>query len=181
MSEELVEVDQKAIAAHAEAATEWNWAVENTYKISNVDEYVHGAALLAQSKAMAKTIIADFQPAKKKAFETHSTICTTEKKHLKPLSDAEKYIKGEMVRFKIEQDQLDIKNDAFLSTVPEIEGIEMRITWTFEIENESVIPREFLSPDATKLKEHAKKFKESSPVKGVRFLPKTTIAVRSQE
>tara|TARA_B100000029_G_scaffold201971_1_gene200207 strand:+ start:6241 stop:6789 length:549 start_codon:yes stop_codon:yes gene_type:complete len=178
MSQELVGVDQATVLAHAEAASEWQWAVENTYKIKNIQEYEHGAALLAQNKVMANTIINDFKPAKSKAHDTHKTICGTEKKHLKPLLEAEKHIKAEMVRFKDEQDKIDMKKGAFVATIPELDSIEIRKSWDFEVENELELPREFLTVDAKALKDHVSKHKDSVPIKGVRFFQKTTLAVK---
>ena len=180
MSEELVETGCSSKDIHAEAAKEWGWVIEETYKISRVEEYVHGGVLLESNKAMINTISGKLEGSKKKAYDTHKTICTLEKEQLKPLLQAEDWIKTEMIRWRTEQEKNDMENDTFLSTVPELDNVEIRTSWTYEIENESILPREFLSANTKALGEHARKTKGIEPVSGVRFYSKTTLAVRSK-
>jgi hypothetical protein len=181
MSEELIEIECSGEDVHVEAAKEWGSIIEETYKIREVGEYVHGAVLLESNKEMINAISGKLEGSKKKAYDTHKTICALEKEQLEPLFKAEEWIKTEMIRWRAEQEKMDIENDAFRSTVPELDNVEMRTTWTYEIENESLLPREFLSANTKLLGEHARKSKGSEPVTGVRFHPKTTLAVRSKK
>lgn len=59
---------------------------------------------------------------------------------------------------------------------PAVQGIETRKMWTFEIENEADIPREFLMVDEQKLRKYAVAMKDTANVKGVRFFEKSIMA-----
>lgn len=56
---------------------------------------------------MRKRIVDYFKDMKKKAFEAHKSITSQEKQELEKISLAEKYIRGERGRYKMEQDRLD--------------------------------------------------------------------------
>ena len=62
------------------------------------------------------------------------------------------------------------------AVVPAVEGVGLRKTWTYEIEDEAAIPREFLMVDEKKLRAYAVAMKDSAKVAGVRFKEVTGIA-----
>ncbi len=63
--------------------------------------------------------------------------------------------------------------------IPQAEGLQYRQLWTFEIENESLIPREFLIPDVRALKALATAQKERASVPGVKFISQTSVVSRA--
>lgn len=71
---------------------------------------------------------------------------------------------------------------AEVASVKDVEGITTYQRWRFVVEDETLLPREFLTPNLTLLGEHAKhttKGSEPTPVPGVRFFPETVVAARA--
>jgi hypothetical protein len=54
------------------------------------------------------------------------------------------------------------------ATVPKVEGVSMATTWKFEITDSSLIPREYLTVDETKIRKVVQALKEQSSIPGVR-------------
>ena len=181
MIEISTEVPKKVDEGLGEAAMLWNDEVsKHEYSIVNKEEYKNGAELLFQTKKMAKVIADEFSPQKSLADKAHKAICTSEKKYLKPLLTAEATIKSHMASWKEFQDEEDQNNDALVSSVPTIEGIETREKWFCEITEPLKVPREYLVVDEKRLNELARRTKGSVEVDGVRFNSTTTIVVRSK-
>ena len=174
-------VPKKIDEGLGEAAMLWNDEVsKHEYSIVNKEEYRNGAELLFQTKQMAKVIAEEFSPQKSLADKAHKAICTSEKKYLKPLLTAEATIKSHMAGWKEFQDEEDQNNDALVSSVPTIEGIETREKWFCEITEPLKVPREYLVVDEKRLNELARRTKGSVEVDGVRFNSTTIIVARSK-
>ena len=63
---------------------------------------------------------------------------------------------------------------------PQLQRIASTVkkVWRFEIENPSLVPREFCSPDERKLREYVQREKESAAIAGVRTWEETTVQSR---
>lgn len=60
---------------------------------------------------------------------------------------------------------------------PKAEGMHIRKTWEFEIQDQGQVPREFCSPDSAKIKAYVSAFKGDEPIgiQGIRFYQKETL------
>lgn len=58
---------------------------------------------------------------------------------------------------------------------PKVEGLSYSTSWDFEIENESLIPREFLIVDAVKIRRVITALKETANIPGVRAFSKKIV------
>lgn len=62
---------------------------------------------------------------------------------------------------------------------PEVKGISTRETWTFEIIDPMLLPREYLVPNEQAIRGVVKALKNATNIPGVRVYAETTIAARS--
>ena len=225
------------------------------------------AAILQDIKGRAKRIVEFFKPLKASAVATHKAILAKEQEALAPFTEAEDYIKSELLCYQqaerrkaaeeqrrlqaqadeearkrrereereaakqraIEEDArvraaekrreaeeadaaerrkllaqaeaAERKADAAAAKVeerveaaesivapvvavqtaaPKIKGVATRETWTYEIVNESLIPREYMVPNEPTIKAIAKSMKEKANIPGVRFFPVEGIASASR-
>jgi len=149
-------------------------------KVTNKEEYIASAAILLKTKQMAKLISSEFSVQKSLADKAHKTICGSEKSFLTPLIKTEERVKSLMSSWKEYQDEEDLHNEAFISSVPVVDGIETREKWSCDVFDPLKIPREYLVVDEKRLNELARRTKGSVEVDGVRFNSTTTIVVRSK-
>lgn len=63
--------------------------------------------------------------------------------------------------------------------IPKVEGMTTREEWTFEIIDESQIPREFLIPDEKKIRAYVKAMKERAVIPGIKVFKSAIIVKRS--
>jgi len=64
------------------------------------------------------------------------------------------------------------------SALPETKGVYTTVSWKFEVEDESLLPRNFLVPDRAKIGKHVRAHGNSDPIPGVRIWPEKGKAVR---
>lgn len=57
-----------------------------------------------------------------------------------------------------------------------VSGLSARVTWDFEISNESQIPREYLIPDLVKIGQIIRALKDKANIPGVRAIKRTAMA-----
>lgn len=72
--------------------------------------------------------------------------------------------------------QVHVDVPVVVSETPEVSGIVSKTTWTYEIVDETLIPRTFLMVDEKKLSGVARATKGTLDVPGVRFFPEKGIA-----
>jgi len=60
-----------------------------------------------------------------------------------------------------------------------VQGTSTRENWTFEVEDASLVPREFLTPDAVKIGRMVKMLKGETRIAGVRVYDSGTVAFRT--
>lgn len=64
-------------------------------------------------------------------------------------------------------------------TTPKVEGVSMRTTWKFRIDDQFSIPRKWLMPDEKAIRAHGVSMGEKASIQGVSFYPHKEVAVRS--
>ncbi len=64
-----------------------------------------------------------------------------------------------------------------ITTVGDLEGVTVMTKWDYVIEDESLIPREFMTPNHTLLKEHGAHSTDRKPtdIPGVKYVPDATV------
>jgi len=63
---------------------------------------------------------------------------------------------------------------------PKAAGVSTRTLWHYEVTNSSLVPREYLMVDETKLNAVVRAMKELTNIPGVRAFPKTSMSVRGE-
>lgn len=61
---------------------------------------------------------------------------------------------------------------------PSVKGVSHKSIWKYEVTNEKVIPREYLTPDLVKIGKIARALKAETHIKGVRVWEEKSMAVR---
>ena len=92
-------------------------------------------------------------------------------------------IKNESERRLVEDRIIDevARKEAELQPVPDIpapakaEGVSLRENWTFEIVDESLIPREYLIPDEVKIRKVVVALKDKTNIPGVKAINRPII------
>ena len=64
----------------------------------------------------------------------------------------------------------------FVPSKPIANGTTLRETWNFEIENEELIPRQFLTPDLKKIRGYVQNMKRDARIAGVRIFPVKSVS-----
>lgn len=65
-----------------------------------------------------------------------------------------------------------------LKTAPKVDNVATRDDWKFQIQNESMIPREFLTPDLKKIGGYVRSMKDAAKIAGVKIYVVKTPIVR---
>ena len=144
----------------------------NVLAIANRKEYDYAAGLLLNIKNLQYRISKTFDPIIKKAHETHKESLLQKNSLVKPLQEAEAFIKKTMLGY-LSTLQLEVKDDA-----PKVDGISIRSAYSFEIVDESKLPREFLMPDEHKLRKIVQAMGDTIKIEGVRIFPVEILAVK---
>jgi hypothetical protein len=66
----------------------------------------------------------------------------------------------------------------FVPEKPVANGTMLRETWHFEVENEALVPREFMTPDTKKIQGYVTAMKRDGKIPGVRIFSQVSIASR---
>lgn len=66
----------------------------------------------------------------------------------------------------------------FVPDKPVANGTMLRETWHFEIENEALVPREFMMPDPKKIQGYVTAMKRDGKIPGVRIFSKKSVTTR---
>lgn len=73
----------------------------------------------------------------------------------------------------------DIEAEApFVPDKPVANGTTLRETWEFEIEDESLIPRQFLTPDMKKIRGYVTNMKRDGNIPGIRIFSVKSVAAK---
>jgi len=109
------EQDQESVVKQAVMSLE----EAKSITITSAESYLEASTFLKQIKGIKDKVLAFFGPMKAKAHESHQTIVHEEKKALAPIADAEKLVKGCMIKYTQEQDRIRQKEQERLRKIEE--------------------------------------------------------------
>lgn len=165
--------------------------LEKLTAIKTQDNYDAAALLMKELKSLSKTAEKEM----KTITDPINEALRATRQHFKPFMDRiaaiERETKTLMLQFVEQQKRLSQKVDedfesgkikrvrTFAARKAQTEvknspAAKVRKVWTLEIENESVIPREYLMPDTAKITEA---LRAGKTVKGCAYIQKETIAI----
>lgn len=156
----------------------------NALSIQSNDDYLIAAQWLKDATALDRKIEEHYKPLKQAADRLHDDLCAAEKQQRSPLIQALAYVKGLLIGYdqrqkkiaaeaqKAAQSEATAKGGTtapvlqVVASTPKVEGISGRANWKAVVDDESLLPREYLCPDMKKLNDAAKRMRESFNVPG---------------
>jgi len=126
--------------------------------------------LLETVQALGKQVEEAYGPSVKAAHEAHKTILAAKKKYSDILEEAEKLIRSAINKWVSTQKAEGVNNP--------LPGVTPRSTWSFTVEDLSLVPREYLMVDEKKVEAIVKAMKEQTNIPGIKAFEKTTVAVK---
>jgi hypothetical protein len=166
------EMTQAPDAAIAEQkAMTWYDRVAQT-QIKDVDTYLLVGEWLKEIKKVVNLLDTETAPEIQQAFKLHKALIARRKKWADKFEEAEGLAKGKLRHYAEQQGAAGVD-------LPKIEGVTFSETWTGDVVDESLIPREYLTPDLDKLKAVTKTLKEATSIPGWQAKSVKTVSVRS--
>src|SRR5688572_30059411 len=151
-------------------ATTWLDRIAQT-KITDMDSCLLVGDMLKEVKRIVNLLEEETRPEIAQADKLHKALLARKKKWSDKFEEAEALAKGKISHF------VQMHTEAG-HEVPKIEGISISEGWTGFVVDESLIPREFLTPDLAKLKAITKALKNETSISGWSVKPVNTVAVR---
>lgn len=170
----------------------------NAIVITNATEYTAAAEYLKGVTALQRRIQEHYAPMKKAAHDLHKQLTAAEQTQLSPLELVVSRVKGMLIGWENmekkrafeEQKRLQelaekntpkgshVPQVPAAQTVPTVGGLSSRSTWKCIVDDESLVPREYLIPDQKALDAAAKRMKENFNVPGCRAIEDQNKIVR---
>jgi hypothetical protein len=141
------------------------------FKIADVDGFRLVGEWLREIKKVVDTFDLETAPEIKKAYDLHKSLIARRNKWAAKFEEADKLAREKLKHYFEQQSQAGID-------LPKIEGISFPDTWTGEVVDASLIPKEYLTPDTDKLKAITKALKEATNIPGWKAKSVKSIAVR---
>lgn len=160
----------------------------DSIKIQDNPAYEMIGSVLVLAKGKAKEISNFYLEPKSFAHNIHKEICQMEKDDLDVLKTFETVAKTAMSNYLLEQEEKvkELENSEEVTDIvkedyeaPEVKGVSVSDVYSFEIEDESLIPREYLIPNEKMIKDMVKASNGSVEIPGVKVTKNKTISVRS--
>ncbi len=164
------------------------------YSITTTDEMNAFGAMLEEVRTKGKKIREHYDSEREPALRAVENIRNFYKPALDALDAAEKALKSALAAGQArieEQNRKALAAAQSASSPSEVlaasaaiqpatlpTGVHMRETWSFEIVDESIIPREFLCVDEKKIRAHVAQYHEATRIPGVIVTKKATIVAR---
>jgi len=199
MANELV-VTQAEIANNETQEANEVLATVKGFRVETREDLELAAEVLADVKGRAKRI----EAREKEITKPLNDALKSARALFKPVRDAlaeiEALIKGQIAAFTADEARrnaaaLRLAADAHaagdargtqealarVATTKNVAGISTYQKWDFEILNEMALPREFLIPNLTTIREHASHCTDDTPtpIPGVRFFPRVVVSSRA--
>lgn len=170
--------------------------------IQSTDEYEAAAEYLKGATALIRTIQFHYRGddehpgALRIADKLHDKLIADEKKDILPVQNVIERVKGLMLGWQSIQKKLAEKKQAELqakadqrggpmvpqmqvqTSVPSIGGISGRSTWSAVIDDQDLIPREYMIPDMKALNAAAKRMKDKFNIPGARAVEDRNVVVK---
>lgn len=141
-------------------------------KINDIDSFLLMGELLREVKKIVNAFEAETKGEIKQANDLHKALLARHKKWSEKFEAAEKLAKEKMAFFHSKHIEEGIE-------LPDIEGVSFANTWSGNVTDESLIPREYLMPDTAKLTAITKALKEATCIPGWTPINGKTVSVRS--
>lgn len=160
-----------------------------SHSISDESSLAKAGDLLGAVKALQAEVKSAFRPGIQAADALHSLLIEQESKHYKPLVEAERLIKAKISAF---QDEVKAAQKVLerisaetgvLAVMPDTvvpKGVESIENWKYEIEDESLLPREYLMPNTAKIGKDVRSSKGNASIPGVKVWSESGIRYRSR-
>jgi hypothetical protein len=183
----------RTIAAHKEEGGGLLTMVE-AFEINSAEDYDAISEILKDIKTQFKQI----EKERKAVTDPLNAVIKKVNGWFKPTKDdftkIEKAIKRKMADYQLSQKQKQTEaleqaveqGDArFLQKasslqMPKVQGISNRVVWKFEIEDESLLPREFLMPDERAIAQVVNEQQGDTKIPGVKVIKDVQIGARSR-
>lgn len=120
-------------------------------------------------KNIVKLVVENFDEAIRSAHDAHSKILRLRNAATEKFEEAETLSKAMLAKGRL-------ANPSY-----EAPGVTFSEVWTADIMDETLIPREYLTPDLSKIKQVAKAMKKETAIPGVRVKPTIQVAYRADE
>ena len=167
--------------------------------ISSKNDLQAAADMYGHAKDQIKTIEAAFKSHKDNAWKAHKDLCKAESEQILPFRKIQSLLKPKMVSYQTAQEVAKKKREmeaneqlreslksnptaipemATPAPVEKVKGAGTKETWTYEVEDFSILPDEYKMEDKTALNGIAKALKLKANVKGVRFYKKIGLSGR---
>lgn len=172
-------------------------------EIKDQTTYDKAAEAVRSVKALMKEVDSAFDDMIKKAHELHKTALSKKAVYADPLKDLEKKLKSKMTRWIAEQERIraeearkaleeqrrqeeelramgiaDVQVEIQEVAKVETQGIGYQVKWSFEIEDETIIPRDYLMPNEKKIGDLVKALKDQTNIPGVKVVQSKIAVVR---
>lgn len=125
--------------------------------------------------AIIKKVNGWFRPAKDDFTKIEKAI----KRKMSDYQLTQKQKQTEALEQAVEQGDVRFLQKASSLQMPKVQGISSRVVWKFEIEDESLLPREFLMPDERAIAEAVKEKEGDTKIPGVKVIKDVQIGARS--
>lgn len=174
-------------------------AGQRAIEVRTPDQYKNAGEFLRAVKHTVRIIDEAYEPDYRKTKEKHEAVRDERNGLKKPLAEAEKIVKLQMKQFsdeeekrireereameKARQEAAEQGEETFMAPVIEtqptaVAGVSYAYTWTWEIEDESKIPREYMIPDATKIRQQVLSHKQDTNIPGIRVFQEKQVRAR---
>ena len=195
-----VDATERELVAEANEAKDTLTAIEEMNIYDNED-MLFAAEMLAEIKGMYNSL----EDRRKAATGPLNKALKEVRSWFKPATDyykeCERALKQKLADYHDEQEKLrraalehlqgavdngtreDVQeavSDLTKAEEPEMSGLTHRTLWTFEIVDESKLPRQFLKPDESAIGIYVRRYREEAEIPGVRITPKTSVASKSK-
>ena len=153
--------------------------------INDNEDYEMIAEILKSSKGKQKEIKGFYKEPKDVAHKAHKEICDMEKEDLTILTRFEDLSKKEMTKYlleieekKEEQEKNENKEDIEIE-IPKVQGVSVSNKFDYEIENQDLLPRDFLIPNEKMIRDAINSSNGTIEIPGVKIIKDKIISVRA--
>lgn len=165
----LSEIPESHLREH-KAATLYDRIAE--LKIKDVETYALMGDLLKEVKRIVSTFEEETSQEISQAHKLHKALLAQKKRWSEKFEEAEKLAKEKMAFFYQKETNAGL-------ALPAIDDVSFGETWTGEVVDESLIPRQYLVPDLSRLLAVTRSLKQATQIPGWRVKSAATVTVRS--
>ena len=159
--------------------------------VKDAASYTTALLLTQRVKAHIRRVVGLFRESKQATHHAHQAVCHAEKSLLGPAEECERLYKRKAEAcYREQQRQRQAQEQSMAaelgqrvtlpSTVPEVDGAEMREPWDFRIVDAAKVPDEYKLIDEAKIRRVVKALKGETHIPGVEVFQGVTAAVSAR-